>query len=110
MNFGIEKIKDWNRSKSCSLSTHFIHKIINNTYCKSLNTLGACPVDCALCKDNVIDMLSLDDARIPVALLTWKTRNALGRAKEDFRKSEKTVLSDTGSYDQNPFETILQTL
>ena len=65
--------------------------VVIKQYCGPLSVHGACSCDCTACKSTLQDVFSnLEQARVPIALVTWRLRNAYAIAQETKSEREKT--------------------
>ena len=104
MKIEITKIRDWIQP---DMDLRSAWNIVTREYCQPLTREGACPQECALCRERLKAMFNLSAARNPGALLTYLARRQRGIALEQARShTAPDGFSDAG----NPFAAILEEL
>lgn len=91
------------------------YMIITKNYCNKLTSFGACPMKCELCRENLLDIFTLGEAKRKEALLTWRTRNKAAEVRSShFEKKDEGEQADWIdewlAEEQNPFDKYLQKL
>lgn len=63
--------------------------IIQKNYCIPLGMKGDCIFRCELCRFYINEMMDLSKARNEAALLTWKARNEMAKAMDDWAAANR---------------------
>jgi hypothetical protein len=88
------------------------HGIVRKHYCGPMTVKGLCPEDCQKCAARLTDMMHLEQANNPAALLIWSLRKAIALAQEarQIEEHKPQVRENLGFRELDPFEVILAEL
>ena len=84
-------------------------QLTHQYFCGPMTTRGLCSSKCENCRTVLLESYRLDDARNPIALLTWALRNAVAIMQEQNpHEAPKKRVDWFGNQmpDINPFETL----
>ena len=63
--------------------------IIKCHYCAALVGRGVCPIECGNCREVILSMFGLDEAKNPEALLTWRAKDRSAARIEELIEAQK---------------------
>ena len=63
--------------------------IIRDHYCVALGSQGLCPIQCERCREELVDLFRLEEAKNPAALLTWLAKDRSARMIERLIAAQK---------------------
>ena len=91
----VKKIRDWipeEARRRIGISSAWT--IIKNHYCAALVGRGVCPIECTNCREALISLFSLEDAKNPEALLTWRAKDRSAVMIEELIAAQKREPAD----------------
>ena len=101
--------------KSKNINPKVAYKIVKKNYCSRMINAGICPANCFQCDANLNEMLNLENAKKPAALLTWIAREKFAIEQEKHSASEKIIKEKSfmdvfSKKSDNPFLNLLAQL
>jgi len=89
----VENIQEWVPSLDLQgLNLNQARNIVANYFCGTIMTRGACPENCPVCQDEIVDLFRLKEAKQPAALLTWLAKDHAARWIEKLIERQKAGL------------------
>lgn len=87
----VKRVRDWvSQEKRRRVDLTEAWKIIKVQYCAALVGRGVCPVECDNCREAIISMFDLEEAKNPEALLTWMAKDRSAQEIERLIAAQKT--------------------
>ena len=86
----VKKIRDWipeEARRRVDITSAWT--IIKNHYCAALVGRGVCPIECGNCREEIISLFGLKDAKNPEALLTWRAKDRSAVMIEELIAAQK---------------------
>lgn len=79
--------------------------IIKTHYCAALVGRGVCPIECSNCRETLVSMFGLEEAKNPEALLTWRAKDRSAKRIEELIAAQKHEEAQHSRMEFPPLET-----
>jgi hypothetical protein len=73
----------------CGLKYDQVRAVVGNYFCGTIQTRGVCPEDCQACRREVVDLFRLEEAKKPLALLIWVSKDHAAKWIEKLIEQQK---------------------
>lgn len=104
------KVRDW-RPPNAKIDVNEATYALRKFYCWGMKNNGLCPVECEQCKDRIVEMLSLEVAKKPIALLTYRAKDMVAKVVDEQMAKEEaksTLVEEAVSDIGNIFDDLIE--